>query len=290
MPRVSIVMGVYNIKSYGELKGTAESVIAQTFTDWEFIICDDGSTNDTRAFLERIGSMDPRIRIIGYPDNRGLASALNACIEASSGELIARQDADDISYPERLQREVDFLDEHPEYDIVGCNARLYDHENGCWGDYKTKEEPGTRDFLRTTQFLHPSVVIRRDSLLKAGKYRVAKETRRCQDYDLFMRMYSMGMRGYNLQEFLMDYYQKDGHQRELSWKRRREEAVLRWKGFRSLGLMPGALPFVVKPLVMKLLPQKLYRKLKKGEGGDSGNENGRSRDHLQQKGIAGEKS
>lgn len=269
MPRVSIIMGVYNLKSYQEIKITVDSILAQTYSDWELIICDDGSTNDTRDILKKIEKLDSRIKIVGYESNRGLSTALNTCINCSKGELIARQDAEDISYPNRLQKEIDFLDEHPEYDVVGCNAKLYDHENGRWGDYKTKEIPQIRDFLWTTQFLHPTVVFRRESLLKAGKYRVAKETKRCQDYDLFMRMYSMGMKGYNLQEIMMDYYQKDGHQKELTWRKRYQEAVLRYKGFKQLGLMPGAFPYVVKPLVIKLIPQKLYRRLKKGEGGDA---------------------
>lgn len=269
MPRVSIIMGVYNIKSFEEVEETAKSIIDQTYTDWEFIICDDGSTNGSFGMLKRLETLDSRIKVIGYEKNRGLSTALNACIDVSTGVYIARQDSEDLSYPERIEKEIEFLDSHPEFDLVGCNAALFDHESGRWGSYLTKEYPVAKDFLWTTQFLHPTVVFRRDSLLKAGKYRVAKETRRCQDYDLFMRMYSMGMRGYNIQDVLFDYYQVDGHQRELTWNRRFEEMILRAKGFKQLGLMPAALPYVIKPILVKMIPQKLYRKLKGAEGGNA---------------------
>lgn len=269
MPKVSIIMGVYNIKSFEEVEGTVNSIINQTYTDWEFIICDDGSTNGSFEILKKLEALDQRIKVIGYAKNQGLSTALNACIDVSNGIYIARQDSEDISYPNRLEREIAFLDSHPEFDIVGCNASIFDHENGKWGSYVTKEYPIAKDFLWTTQFLHPTVVFRRESLLKAGKYRVAKETRRCQDYDLFMRMYSMGMRGYNIQDVLFDYYQVDGHQRELTWNRRFEEMIIRAKGFKQLGLMPAAIPYVIKPIIIKMIPQKLYRKLKGAEGGDA---------------------
>lgn len=269
MPRVSIIMGVYNVKSINELKVTVESIINQTYTDWEFIICDDGSSNNTYELLLEIKKMDERIIVVKNEHNSGLSTALNKCIKFARGEYIARQDAEDISYPERLEKEIDFLDNHHEYDFVGCNAKLYSNLKGIWGDYKTKETPVASDFLWTTQFLHPTVVFRRKSLETAGLYRVAKETRRCQDYDLFMRMYSLGMKGYNIQEVLFDYYQEDGHQMELTWKRRFEEAKLRWIGFKSLKLFPKAMPYVFKPLVIKLIPHSIYRKIKKSEGGDS---------------------
>ncbi|MBE6837418.1 MAG: glycosyltransferase [Ruminococcus sp.] len=266
MPRVSIIMGVYNVKSIEELEITAKSIIEQTYTDWEFIICDDGSSNNTFELLKRIEAMDSRIKAIGYKENKGLSTALNTCIEASTGEYIARQDAEDISHPQRLEKEIEFLDTHPEYDLVGCNAYIYDHENGRWGEYLNKEIPVASDFLWTTQFLHPTVIFRRESLIKAGKYRVSKETKRSQDYDLFMTMYSLGMKGYNIQSKMFDYYQKDGHQRELTWGKRFREAQIRYKGFKKLHLFPKAFPYVVKPLVVKIIPQKIYRKLKKSEG------------------------
>lgn len=271
MAKISIIMGVYNLKNEHEINVTVDSILGQTFNDWELLICDDGSSNNTMEILKKVEKRDKRIKILNYEKNQGLATALNKCIEKSEGEFIARQDSDDISYPERLEKEMNFLLNNPEYDFVGCNANLYD-ENGVWGKYLTKEIPTKKDFLWTTQFLHPTVMFRRESLIKAKMYRVAKETKRCQDYDLFMRMYGLGMKGYNIQEVMFDYYQKDGHQKELSWKRRFEEAIIRYKGFKSMNILLIGLPYVIKPLVVKLIPHKFYRKIKKGEGGKQ-NEN-----------------
>lgn len=208
MPRVSIIMGVYNEKKIEDIEVAVDSIISQTYKDWELLICDDGSSNNTLDMLNEIKKKDNRIKILSYSNNNGLANALNYCIKKSKGEFIARQDAQDISYPERLEKEIDFLDKNREYDLVGCNAYLYNNKYGRWGEYRNIEYPKNKDFLWTTQFLHPTVVFRKTSLLRAGMYRVAPETRRYEDYDLFMRMYSMGMKGYNIQDKLFDYYYK----------------------------------------------------------------------------------
>ena len=110
MPEVSIIMGVYNIKSFAEVEETAKSIINQTYTDWEFIICDDGSTNGSFETLKKLEKLDPRIKVIGYENNQGLSTALNACIDSSTGRYIARQDSEDLSYPDRLEREIAFLE------------------------------------------------------------------------------------------------------------------------------------------------------------------------------------
>lgn len=266
MARVTVIIGVYNVKSKKDVEVTVDSLINQTYKDWELIICDDGSTNNTYELLQEFEKKDSRIKVIGYKENKGLSTALNACIDIADSEYIARQDIEDISHPERLEKQIKFLDENLQYDIVGCNANVFD-ENGVWTQYLVKEAPAKEDFLWTSQFLHPTVVFRKESLVKAGCYRVSPETRRNQDYDLFMQMYSLGMKGYNMQEILFDYYQVDGHQTELSWKRRYYEMIIRLKGFKKMGLLPKGLPYAVKPLIVKLIPHKIYRMLKKGEGG-----------------------
>ena len=109
MARVSVIMGVYNCKNPQLLKKSVDSIIKQTFTDWEFIICNDGSTDDTLQLLNEVAQSDSRIKVISYQQGRGLAYALNRCIKASTGEYIARQDHDDISEPTRFQAKVRFI-------------------------------------------------------------------------------------------------------------------------------------------------------------------------------------
>ena len=133
MPNVSIIMGVYNCKNYNLLRKSVESILQQTYKDYEFIICNDGSTNNTLEELKKIAQSDSRIKIISYEKNRGLNHALNECLAVSQGKYIARQDDDDVSKPERLKKQVQFLDENREYAIVGTydgvayySKRVYD--------------------------------------------------------------------------------------------------------------------------------------------------------------------
>lgn len=105
-------MGVYNNKNFDLLEKSVESIITQAFTDWEFIICNDGSVNETLRQLDKIAAKDSRIKVLSYSQNKGLNYALNECLQCAKGEYIARQDDDDISKPERLEKEMLFLDEH----------------------------------------------------------------------------------------------------------------------------------------------------------------------------------
>lgn len=164
-PKISVIMGVYNCKDFLLLKKSVDSIIAQTFADWEFIICDDGSTDTTLRKLNEISQSDKRIKIISYKQNRGLAYALNQCIKASHGEYIARQDDDDISEATRLQEQADVLNAHPEYAVVGTNARVFD-DSGFWGTYTNVEFPDKKAFQWNSPFAHPTVMMRKDALLK----------------------------------------------------------------------------------------------------------------------------
>ncbi len=117
--RVSILMTVYNGLPY--LRAAVDSMLAQTFTDFELVIVDDGSTDAGPAYLASLD--DPRVRVITQP-NRGTAAAANAGLAACTGELVARMDADDVSVPDRLQRQVELLDQRPEIGMVGSFTRI----------------------------------------------------------------------------------------------------------------------------------------------------------------------
>ena len=255
-------MGVYNCKSMELLKKSVDSIIQQTFTDWELILCNDGSTDETLNKLKDIATKDKRIKVISYDKNRGLAYALNQCIKVSTGIYIARQDDDDISEPNRLEHQVDFMDAHPEYAVVGTNARVFDHLV-FWGTYTNAEIPDKNAFLWNSPFAHPTVMMRKDALVASGCYRVAKETRRCEDYDLFMRMYAQGYAGYNIQEMLYQYRIVIDDKKYRPMKYRIDEAQVRWIGYKNLGMLPKGLLYVMKPIIIGLIPQFVYRKIRK---------------------------
>ncbi len=261
-PRISVIMGVYNVASISVFERAVASVLEQTERSLELVICDDGSTDQTWEILCAQRERDLRIQLVRSPKNEGLASALNRCIQASHGQLIARQDADDLSVPNRLACQAAFLALHPEIDFVGSNVALWD-KRGIWGSRVFPPRPQPRDFLFTMPFVHGALLFRREALERAACYRVAPETRRAEDYDLLMRMYAQGMRGANLPEQLYQFCEDSAAQKRRKYRYRVEEAVVRWKGFRALRLGSGAFPYVLKPLVVGVFPQGLLIRLKR---------------------------
>lgn len=261
MPNVSIIMGVYNCKNYNLLRKSVESILQQTYKDYEFIICNDGSTNNTLEELKKIAQSDSRIKIISYEKNRGLNHALNECLAVSQGKYIARQDDDDVSKPERLKKQVQFLDENREYAIVGTCADVFDN-NGIWGEYTVPEKPQKGDFLWNSPFMHPTTMMRKAELLSGG-YREAKETRRCEDYDLFMNLYAKGYRGYNIQEKLY-YYRivRDEKNKHRPMKYRVDEMIVRFRGYKNMRMLLRGMPYVFKPVIIGLIPQSILKQIK----------------------------
>lgn len=262
MPKISVIMGVYNCKDFNSLEKSIHSIIKQTYEDWEFIICNDGSTDETLKELRKFEKLDKRIKIISYTQNKGLAYALNECIKVSQGEYIARQDDDDISKIDRLEKQLIFMENNKDIDIVGTNADVFD-KNSVWGKFILKEKPQKNDFLWNSPFLHPSILMRKKSLIKSGGYRVAKETRRCEDYDLFMRMYSLEMKGYNIQEILYEYKIEIGNKKYRPMKYRIDESIVRYIGYKNMGILLKGIPYIVKPLIIGLIPQVIFKNITK---------------------------
>jgi len=196
--RISVVMSVYNAENY--LSHSIDSILRQTFSEFEFIIVNDGSTDKSRKILESY--TDPRISIIDQ-GNTGLARALNNGIARSKAHLIARMDADDISLPNRLQRQYDFMRENPGFIAVGSNAINIDASgNYVFTTAKKNDNREIKNNLPNTPFIHPSVMFKKDAFLKAGKY--CDKMVKAQDTVLFNRMAKFG-NFYNIEEPLIQY-------------------------------------------------------------------------------------
>lgn len=260
--KISIIMGVYNAGNDNMLQNAIDSILNQSYRNFEFIICDDGSTDDTYRILKKLAVIDTRIVLLQNKNNLGLAASLNKCLEASRGRYIARMDADDVSASNRLEEELNFLDKHNEYAFVGSGIYLFD-DTGTYGKRIYEEKPERRSFLFNSPFIHPTIMIRKEALASVNGYRIARETKRMEDYDLFMRLYYYNHKGYNLPECL--YYYREDKQAfaKRKYRYRIDEAIVRYQGFRLLKLMPIGYIYVVKPLIVGLLPNRLIRKLKK---------------------------
>lgn len=257
--KISVVMGVYN-SNHEKLTNAIQSILNQSYQNIEFVICDDGSTNGTYEIVRQLQKADERIVLIRNDSNCGLAKSLNRCLSKASGKYIARQDDDDLSQKRRLEIEINFLDQHPEFDFVGCAMDLFD-ESGKWGLSRLKETPHKEDFLFGVPFSHPTILARREAYEKCSGYRVAEETVRTEDYDLFMRMYSVGLRGYNLQESLYEYYQDHLSLKRPKWNRYVNEFKIRYHGFKSLKLFPVGYVYLLKPFVSAALPTFMRKQI-----------------------------
>ncbi len=185
MPKVSILLAVYNGARY--LSEAIESILAQTFADWEFIIIDDASKDATPEVLNRY--TDPRIVRLHNDKNLGLARSLNRGLSLARGEYIARQDADDVSLPQRLAQQVAYLEVEPRTGLVGTTA-IWTNEAGetseIWQQPINNAQIQER-LLQYCCFMHGSVMMRRQALTEVGGG-YAEDMRTAQDYDLWLRI------------------------------------------------------------------------------------------------------
>ena len=256
--QISVIMCVHCRESVDDLILAMDSILYQTYTDFEFIICDDDSDVSAKELLSAYCRQDSRIRLLHNDQNMGVAYSLNRCIEVSCGRYIARMDADDISLSNRLQEEYEFLEEHPEYSFVGCNAELIALST-TWGLRVMPEHPEHTDFLPYSTYIHPSVMGRREVFIHDGGYRASRITWRCEDYEFFMRQHSQGYQGYNIQKLLY-YYRED----QNAYQRRRfryslAEMLIRIQGYMRLGLMlKGGILYCFKPLAVGIIPRRFY--------------------------------
>lgn len=257
--KLSVIMGAYNAEK--TIAKAIESILNQTFLDFIFIICDDGSTDKTKDIIETYALKHPdKIKAIKNEKNSGLSYTLNHCLSYANTEYVARMDADDYSLPDRLTNEVDFLDRHKEYAFVGCAVERFD-EDGVWKKCKVINEPTKKNFCKSSCFTHPTIVIRTSILKAVGGYTEAWYTDRCEDYDLWMKLYVNGYKGYNLSEILFQYYEGKDSFPKRKYRYRIGEAVMRARGYAALKMYPQALPYVIKPLIAGVLPSFLVKRI-----------------------------
>jgi glycosyltransferase involved in cell wall biosynthesis len=183
-PRISVVLAVYNGERY--LKEAIESILGQTFANFEFLIIDDGSTDRTREIIRSY--QDPRIRLVVNETNEGLTRTLNRGLRLARGEFIARQDADDISEQERFEKQVAFMDANPEVALLGTQCIVVDTEGKClWNSRMPQTWTEIRwSMLFCNPFSHSSVMLRRGLLPAIGLYN--EEYRYSQDYEFWSRI------------------------------------------------------------------------------------------------------
>ena len=192
-PEISVVMAAFNAEQY--VASAVDSILSQTFDDFELIVINDGSKDGTLKVLQSIA--DDRVRIISNPANMGIPKSSNIGISQARGRYIARQDADDISLPQRLEKQYDYLQKHPEIAVLGT-ARKTMFDNGIVKSHDSPlQSPTFEDMLAKNCFVHGSIMVRKNALEKVGGYN--EIFRYTSDYDLCIRL-TKNFPGANLRE------------------------------------------------------------------------------------------
>lgn len=257
---VSVLMGVYNCDK--TLKEAIQSIQKQTYTDWELIIYDDGSTDKSFDIALEMAKEDFRIKVFQNNKNVGLNITLNNCLKKASGDYIARMDADDVCEQERFQKQVAFLENHPEFSIVSTGMYLFD-DSGRWGTIMPMEYPLPKDVVEGSPICHAPVMMYKKCLEQVGGYTEEKRRLRVEDVDLWIKLYAKGYRCYNLQEELYGMRNDSNAFARRKYRYRVNSVLVRLEGCKKLQLSARSYVKAIRPMIIGLVPQKLRQLLRK---------------------------
>lgn len=227
-PRVTVLMSVYNNEKY--LKQAIDSILSQTFTDFEFLIINDGSTDNSENIIRSYS--DPRIKLINNDVNLNLANSLNKGLLLAKGEYVVRMDADDISLPNRLERQVKYMDENVDIVLSGSFVKIIG-SNVEW-KYPLIPEECVSNLLFNSVLAHPSVIIRSKFFIDNNLFYNPNFVR-CQDYELWTRVSLVGKIG-NISKSLVHYRLKGDAQKNSDSKKQLFSMVIRKNFLNKLGV------------------------------------------------------
>ena len=260
-PLISVIMGIYNCAD--TLPEAMDSLLGQTVQGFEVILCDDGSTDETYTVAKRYCELHPdKIVLLRNEKNEGLNHTLNVCLAAAKGKYIARMDGDDRCASDRFEKELQALEEDSSIAIVSTDMRYFD-ETGTWGLISHPTDPEPRDFMHGTPFCHAPCMVRKEAYDAVGGYTEDKRLLRVEDYNLWMKMYEAGFRGRNIHEPLYEMRDDRNAYSRRKFKYRLNEAHALSLAVRKLKLPVYGYVYALRPIIVGLLPKKLYDKLHK---------------------------
>lgn len=251
-------MGIYNCAPY--LQDALDSLYRQTYQGFKVILCDDGSTDDTLKIAIANAALHDNVHVVKNEHNMGLNYTLNHCLEYADTEYCARMDGDDICDPLRFETEVKFLEEHPEYAIVSVTMHHFD-DKGVFRTGHAFGEPKPTDYPKGVPFNHAPCMVRTEAYKAVGGYTVSDKLLRQEDYELWIKMYVAGFRGYMLDQPLYSMRDDRNAYSRRNWISRRNEAYVKYLACRRLHLPLMSYIYCLKPIILYLLPQPIYKKL-----------------------------
>jgi glycosyltransferase EpsE len=232
IPKISVIMGIYNCEK--TLSESIDSLFYQTFQDFELIMCDDGSNDNTYTIATEYANKFHNIILLRNVINKGLNYTLNYSLKHARGEYIARQDGDDISLPTRFEKEISFLDAHDDIALVSCSLIAFDMK-GNIGIMRNIPYPKKKDF-RIAPFFHPSCMIRKSVLDDVEGYTESKRLLRVEDYHLWCKIYAKGYTGHNIAEPLYKFRDDAKAYKRRKFKYRLNEDYVTFIGVKMLNL------------------------------------------------------
>ena len=254
---ISVIMGIYNCGN--PLAEALDSIIAQTYENWEIIMCDDGSSDNTLEVAQNyVNGFPDKIRLLKNEKNMGLNFTLNKCLNEAKGFYIARMDGDDISHPERFSEELKLFEVNPEISIVSSPMELFDEE-GVWGRTSVKVSPQKRDFVKSTQFCHAACMVKKEAYDAVDGYSVDKKLLRVEDYHLWIKMYQKGYIGMNIEKPLYKMRDDRNAQARRKFRYRLNEAYVKACAIKYFGLSKSNYIFCLNPIFLGMTPCFIYK-------------------------------
>ncbi|MGV9002308.1 MAG: glycosyltransferase [Candidatus Saccharimonadaceae bacterium] len=252
-PKLSIIMAEYRTDS-SYLKRAIESILQQSFDDFELIIVDDGTTAENLRFIQ--GIKDQRLRTISNKKNMGLVVSLNKAVIRAKSSYVVRMDTDDIAQPDRLANLYNFITTHTEYSVVGSRVLEFcdDTEIGLLG---ISGEKTSMQIMRGDVPIHPSVIMNRQHILEAGGY---PDYRRAEDLALWCELLLKGRRIYVIEDILLKYRVNPRDYSKRTLKHRKGELSARIHYYPKLGAGPIEYIRILKSVIAGTLPAGVVRK------------------------------
>lgn len=258
---VSVIMGIFNCEE--TLAEAVDSIINQTYGDWELIMCDDGSKDDTYEIALHYQKRYPdKIVVLKNEKNEGLNATLNKCLKSARGTYIARMDGDDICSPERFEKELTVLEQEADVAIVSTDMIHFDSA-GEWGRVSHPTYPKNIDFLNGTPFCHAPCMVRKEAYDAVEGYSVDEKYMRVEDFHLWLKMYKAGFKGKNIHEVLYSMRDDQNARNRRKFRHRINESYVRYLALKEFKLPIWGYIFVLRPIVVGLLPVGVYDLLHK---------------------------
>ncbi len=255
--KISVIMAVHNCAK--TVDKAIQSIMDQTYTNWVMIICDDGSTDNTLAVVKGYEEKYPdKFKVIQNEGNKKLPYSLNHCLKYVETELVARMDGDDWSMPERFEKQVAFLESHPDVVLVGTGVAVSDGENQIGSIIKTPT-PTKETMLTQNAFSHASIMTYKYVYDSLGGYSLDPTVLRVEDVDLWCRFLAAGYVGHNIPDELYVILEDANAVRRRSFSARLNEAKTRNRGYRLMGFKGWV---TVKPylgILKAFVPVKVYQ-------------------------------